>query len=171
MLASDTVDAMPSGEMVAPVIQCLVRDQPGRFPLNIPNDGQVADLPLGAVVESMCIVDGGGVRGSDACRCRQGWPKRCARVSASQELTVDAAVSGDRDDVVAAMLLDPLAGRVDYDDVAVMTDEMLAATAEWLPQFPRRAGWGARVRARDCRTIFVSAWQTRDIRGFATPKR
>ncbi len=65
MLASDTVDAMPSGEMVAPVIQCLVLDQPGRFPLNIPNEGQVADLPLGAMVESMCIVDAGGVRGSE----------------------------------------------------------------------------------------------------------
>src|SRR4051794_33001817 len=48
MLASDTVDAMPSGEMVAPVMQCLLLDRPGRFPLNIPNDGQVADLPLGA---------------------------------------------------------------------------------------------------------------------------
>jgi alpha-galactosidase/6-phospho-beta-glucosidase family protein len=59
------------------------------------------------------------------------------RVSASQELTVDAAVSGDRDDAFAAMLLDPLAGRADYDDVAAMTDEMLVATAEWLPQFPR----------------------------------
>ena len=47
MLAADAVDSMPSGEMVAPVIQCLLLDQPGRFPLNIPNDGQVADLPLG----------------------------------------------------------------------------------------------------------------------------
>ncbi len=37
----------------------------------------------------------------------------------------------------AAMLLDPLTSRLDYDDVAAMTDEMLAATAEWLPQFAR----------------------------------
>ena len=119
-------------------IHCLVRDQPGRLPLNIPNEGQVADLPLGAVVESMCIVDGGGVRGSDTVSLPAGMAEAPAHVSASQELTVDAAVAGDRDDTFAAMLLDPLAGRADYDDVAAMTDEMLAATAEWLPQFPPR---------------------------------
>ena len=106
-------------------------------PLNIPNEGQVADLPLGAMVESMCIVDGGGVRGSEAVSLPAGMAEALRRVSASQELTVDAAVRGDRDAAFTAMLLDPLAGRGDYDDVAAMTDEMLAATAEWLPQFPR----------------------------------
>lgn len=135
MLASDVVDSMPSGEMVAPVIQCLVLDQPGRFPLNIPNEGQVADLPLGAVVESMCIVDGGGVRGSDAVSLPASMAEALRRVSASQELTVDAAVTGDRSTAFAAMLLDPLASRADYDEVAAMTEEMLAATAVWLPQF------------------------------------
>ena len=79
-------------------------------------------------------------------------------MSASQELTVDAAVSGDRDAAFAAMLLDPLTSRLDYDDIAVMTDEMLDATAEWLPQFSklssarvtdRRVGSAAPV-PRDC---------------------
>jgi alpha-galactosidase len=138
MLTSDTVDSMPSGEMVAPVIQCLLQDRPGRFPLNIPNEGQVADLPLGAMVESMCIVDGGGVRGSEAVSLPAPMAEVLRRVSAAQELTVDAAVSGDRDAAFAAMLLDPLASRLDYDELAAMTDEMLAATAEWLPQFARR---------------------------------
>ena len=137
MLASDTVDSIPSGEMVAPVIQCLLLDRPGRFPLNIPNEGQVADLPLGTTVESMCIVDGGGVRGSEAVSLPAGMAEVLRRIAAGQELTVDAAVSGDRDAVFAAMLLDPLTSRLDYDEVAAMTDEMLAATAEWLPQFTR----------------------------------
>jgi len=135
MLASDTVDSMPSGEMVAPVIMSLLLDRPGRFPLNIPNEGQVADLPLGATVESMCIVDGGGVRGSEAVSLPPPMAEALRRVCAAQELTVDAAVSGDRDAAFAAMLLDPLASRLDYDSLAVMTDEMLGATAEWLPQF------------------------------------
>jgi alpha-galactosidase len=135
MLSSDAVPSMPSGEMVAPVIQCLLLDQPGRFPLNIPNEGQVADLPLGAVVESMCIVDGGGVRGSDAVSLPAGMAEALRRVSAAQELTVDAAVSGDPRAAFAAMLLDPLASRIDYDALAAMTDDMLAATAVWLPQF------------------------------------
>jgi alpha-galactosidase len=137
MLASNTVDAMPSGELVAPVIQCLLLDRAGRFPLNIPNAGQVADLPLGATVESMCIVDGGGVRGSSSVSLPPSMAEALRRVAVAQELTVDAAVSGDRDAAFAAMLLDPLASRLDYDEVVSMTDEMLAATAEWLPQFAR----------------------------------
>jgi len=138
LLAADRVDAMPSGEMVAPVIQCLVLDQPGHFPLNVPNEGQVADLPLGATVESICIVDGGGVRGRDAVSLPMGMAECLRRVSASQELTVDAAVTGDRDTAFAAMLLDPLTSRLGYDAIAAMTEEMLAATGEWLPQFASR---------------------------------
>src|SRR6185312_118305 len=77
------LDAMLAAEMVAPVIQCLLLDQPGRFPLNIANEGQVADLPLGAMVESMCIVDGGGVRGSEAVSLPAGMAEALRRVSAS----------------------------------------------------------------------------------------
>lgn len=135
MLTSDVVESVPSGEMVAPVIECLLLDRPGRLPLNIPNEGQVADLPLGATVESMCIVDGGGVRGSEAVSLPAGMAEALRRVSASQELTVDAALAGDRDLALAAMLLDPLTSRLDYDEVVAMTDELLAATAAWLPQF------------------------------------
>ncbi len=137
MLAADRVDSMPSGEMVAPVIQCLLHDQPGHFPLNVPNEGQVADVPLGATVESICIVDGGGVHGRDAVTLPAAMAECLRRVTASQELTVDAAVTGDPGTAFAAMLLDPLASRLDYDQLTLMTDEMLTATAEWLPQFSR----------------------------------
>jgi alpha-galactosidase len=135
MLASDDVSEMPSGELVAPVIVCHDQDLPGWFPLNIPNAGQVADLPDGAVVESMCIVDGGGVRGRDEVVLPPAVAEQLRRVSASQELTVQAALAGDRDAVVAAMLADPLAGRIDYDALVAMTDELLTHTRAWLPQF------------------------------------
>jgi alpha-galactosidase/6-phospho-beta-glucosidase family protein len=44
-------------------------------------------------------------------------------------------MSGDHDAAFAAMLLDPLTSRLDYDAIVAMTDEMLDATAAWLPQF------------------------------------
>jgi alpha-galactosidase len=135
MLAADKVSEWPSGEMVAPVIQCFELDEPGWFPLNIPNHGQVADLPDEVTVESICIADGKGLRGRDEVRLPAAMAECLHRVSASQELTVEAAVSGNRDKVVEAMLLDPLAGRIDYDRIGAMTDEMLAATKAWLPQF------------------------------------
>jgi alpha-galactosidase len=135
MLAADQFSTMPSGEMVAPVIQCRLTDTTGWFPLNLPNAGQVADLPHEVTVESMCIADGSGVRGRDEVHLPPAMAECLRRVSASQELTVEAAVTGNRDAVFEAMLLDPLGGRIDYDRVAAMADEMLDATAEWLPQF------------------------------------
>jgi alpha-galactosidase len=135
MLASPELSQMPSGEMVAPVITCRMLDQPGWFPLNIPNHGQVADLPSDVTVESMCIADGSGVRGRDVVLLPGAMREQLRRVSASQELTVEAAISGNRDKVLEAMLADPLAGRLDYDALGRMTDEMLAATKPWLPQF------------------------------------
>jgi alpha-galactosidase len=126
---------MPSGEMVAPVIVCHEEDRDGWFPLNIPNTGQVSDLGADVVVESMCVVDGDGVRGRDTTALPAGLAEELRRVAASQELTVEAALTGDRDAVFAAMLTDPLAGRIDYDALGAMTDELLAATKQWLPQF------------------------------------
>ena len=135
MLASTEVSQMPSGEMVAWVIDSLVRDSPSAHPLNIPNRGQVADLPDDVVVESMCVVDGSGVRGRDQASLPPVPREYLRRVSASQELTVEAAVEGNRSKVVDAMLLDPFASRIDYDQLQQMTNEMLAATKPWLPQF------------------------------------
>jgi alpha-galactosidase len=135
MLTADRVSTTPSGEMVAPVIQCFTLDQAGWFPLNIPNDGQVADLPDEVTVESMCVADGLGVRGRDEVRLPPAMAECLRRVSAAQELTVEAAVTGNRDTVFEAMLADPLSGRIDYDRLGDMTDEMLTATGAWLPQF------------------------------------
>jgi alpha-galactosidase len=129
------VPTMPSGEMVAPMIDSFLRDKPRNFPLNLPNSGQCPDLPADAVVESMVTANASGLAGRDHGRAPAALAECLRRVVASQEMTVDAAISGDRDAAVDAMLLDPLAGRIDFDHVALMTDEMLAATARWLPQF------------------------------------
>ncbi|MCU1459116.1 MAG: glycoside hydrolase family 4 [Actinomycetia bacterium] len=135
LLAADEISRMPSGEMVAGVIDSLMRDVPRTYPLNIPNDGQVQDLPEDVVVESMCVVDGSGVRGRDEVSLPSAMAAHLRQVSAAQELTVEAALTGSRDAVIEAMLLDPLAGRIDFDAMVAMTDEMLDATKRWLPQY------------------------------------
>jgi alpha-galactosidase/6-phospho-beta-glucosidase family protein len=57
------------------------------------------------------------------------------RVVSSQELTVEAALSGNPTTVLEAMLADPVAGSLPYEHVTAMTDSLLEATAPWLPQF------------------------------------
>jgi alpha-galactosidase/6-phospho-beta-glucosidase family protein len=135
LLRAEEFDELPSGEMVAPVIMCHELDQPGWFPLNIPNRRQVADLPADVVVEAMSVVDGSGVRGRDVAHVPAVLADTLRRVSTAQELTVEAALTGDRGRVLEAMLVDPLAGRIDYEALQAMTDELLMATKRWLPQF------------------------------------
>jgi hypothetical protein len=71
------------------------------------------------------------------------------RIVAAQELTVEAGLTGDRELVHAAMLLDPHAGTLGDATIQRMTAELLDATRRWLPQF-----WGLltrRRRSRPCR--------------------
>jgi alpha-galactosidase len=129
------ISTQMSGEMVAPLIDSFVTGKERHLPLNIPNSGQCPDLPNDVVVESICTADGDGVRGRGETRAPAPMGEWLRRVSSSQEATVEAALTGNRDMVVEAMLLDPLAGHIDFDRMEQMTDELLRATSRWLPQF------------------------------------
>ena len=51
---------------------------------------------------------------------------------------MEAAISGDPTTALEAMLADPMAGSLPYEHVVSMTEELLSATAPWLPQFTQR---------------------------------
>jgi alpha-galactosidase/6-phospho-beta-glucosidase family protein len=125
----------PSGELPAPVIDALVTGSATTVPANIPNTGQVPDAPAGAVVESMCVVDGDGIRGRDRAVLPAPFAELVRRHAAITELTLDAALDGDRSLATSAFLLDPLAGRGDLHQTEAMVGELLSGTASWLPQF------------------------------------
>jgi alpha-galactosidase len=129
------VETWDSGEIVAPVIDSLLTGTHRELPVNIPNAGQCPDLPDEVVVESMCVVDGDGIRGRDAVHAPAAITEWIRRTVATQELTVEAAVSGDRAVARQAFALDPLAGRGDLRATEAMADELLKATGRWLPQF------------------------------------
>jgi len=132
--ASD-VTRMPSGELVAAVLDGMVTGRPRALPVNLPNAGNVTNLPDDAVVEITGVVDAKGVRGRDTTTVPGIFGEYLRRVHFAQELTVEAALTGDRTLVLEAMLADAMATQVAYDDLVTMTDEMLAATSRWLPQF------------------------------------
>jgi alpha-galactosidase len=132
--ASD-VTRMPSGELVATTLDGMVTGKPRALPVNLPNAGNVTNLPDGSVVEIMGISDATGVHGRDAATAPGIMGEFLRRINVVQEWTVEAAIRGDRTLVLEAMMADPMAGQLAYDDIVTMTDEMLAATAGWLPQF------------------------------------
>ena len=135
LLASDEVSPWPSGELVAELIEGLATGTERTLPMNLPNRGQVENLPHGAVVECIGVTGPEGVRPRDTAHVGSVLGEYLRQISISQELTVDAALTGDRTRVVEAMLTDQLAGHLPYEQVVSMTDELLAATAPWLPRF------------------------------------
>jgi alpha-galactosidase len=83
----------------------------------------------------MCVVDGAGIRGGEPVSAPPFFATWLNRIVSAQELTVEAALTGDRDLVCAAMLLDPHAGTLGFATIEAMTDELIAATGRWLPRF------------------------------------
>ncbi len=134
-VASEAVTRMPSGELVATLLDGIVGDTAKTLPVNLANQGQLVGVAPGVIVEGMGIADAAGVRARDSVVVPGVLGEYVRRTVVAQELTVEAALTGDRTKVFEAMLADPLAGRLPYETVQTMTNEMLDALGPWLPQF------------------------------------
>jgi alpha-galactosidase len=132
---SKPLQTWQSGELPSPMIEAMLTGVPFEAPVNIPNTGQAPDLPEGVVLESICVIDGDGIRARDVARLPGPYAEIVRRQTATQEVTVEAALRGDRTLAAQAFALDPLAGRGDLRQMDAMVAELLAGTAEWLPQF------------------------------------
>lgn len=143
-------EAIPPGdrswEHASYIMEALELGRPYRGHLNIGNHGVIANLPEGCTVEVPCVVDRNGIRPD--------WTGRLPvelvaplRASVSvQELTVEAALTGNTRLVRLALLNDPLtAASCNPEEVWALADELLEAEAEWLPQFgPGGPRWAER---------------------------
>jgi 6-phospho-beta-glucosidase len=101
--------------------------------INTANQGAVAYLPDDAVIEVPCMVNASGIfplRQPDIPQAVWGL---IAAVKNYEQLVVDAAVTGDRDTALLALLAHPLVG--DYEKAKAILAEMLEANREFLPQF------------------------------------
>lgn len=104
--------------------------------MNVGNTGLITNLPNGCTVELPCIVDSSGIQPTYI----GDLPIQCAalcRASVSvQEMTVEAALTGNKQMVKLAVLNDPLTAAVcTPTEVWSMVDEMFEALGPWLPQF------------------------------------
>jgi len=103
---------------------------------NIQNDGQITNLPQGSVVEVPCLVNKNGIQPTYV----GDLPTQLAALNRTninvQELAVEGALTGDKEKIYQAVMMDPLTAAVlDMDQIREMVDEMFAAQREWLPNF------------------------------------
>ncbi len=124
-----------SEELASDIIVALSGGRPVNAVVNRPNQHRIANLPKDAVVESMALVDAGGIHPFAIGNVPPAVGNLLIRHVINQEMTIDAALTGDRDLALQVLLNDPLTR--DFDDAAQMLDEMLKATQAYLPQFFR----------------------------------
>ncbi len=124
-----------SRETAVDIMKALATNTPFIDVVNLPNIGQIDNLPRGAVVETLGLVDSAGfapisigampeiLRGLTEIHCQV------------QKMTLEAALTGNRKLAFEALMLDPLCARLAPSEIRKMGLELMAATKEYLPQF------------------------------------
>jgi alpha-galactosidase len=125
-----------STEYAAQIVHSRETGQPRVVYGNVTNTGLIENLPRGCCVEVPCLVDRQGLQpihiGS--------LPPQLAALMLTninvQSLAVEAALTGRRDHIYHAALLDPhTAAELDPDQIYQLVDDLVAAHGDWLPAF------------------------------------
>ncbi len=120
-------------EQLLGILEAIEGDSRKVFAANVPNRGAVPNLPDDAVLEIPAVATAGGLRPVQILDFPDPLAAIIARRLAATRLTVEAALTGDRDLFVEALLAD---GAVSDSEVArKMGEELLKAQRPYLPSF------------------------------------
>jgi alpha-galactosidase len=126
-----------SGERAIPIISAILNNRNSyEDALNIPNRGSIPGLPEWAIVEVPGMVSASGVVGLTVPALPPGVNAMLAQQIAIQDRAVHAALTGDRQAALQALLLDPVVPS--YEAAVNILDEMLTVHAPYLPLFAER---------------------------------
>jgi alpha-galactosidase len=102
---------------------------------NVRNDNLISSLPNGCCVEVPCLVDKNGIQPT---RIGALPPQLAAMMRTNinvQELTVEAALTGNREHVYHAAMMDPhTAAELDLDQIRSLVDDLLEAHGKMMPE-------------------------------------
>jgi alpha-galactosidase len=125
-----------SGEYASLIIHAQETGQPRVVYGNVPNVGLIDNLPTGSCVEVPCLVDKNGVQPVHVGALP---PQLAALIQTNvnvQALTVEAALTGKREHIYHAAMLDPhTAAELDLDQIWSLVDDLLTAHTDWLPVY------------------------------------
>ncbi|MEO8882037.1 MAG: alpha-galactosidase [Devosia sp.] len=124
-----------SVEYGSEIIHAVVTNKPALIYGNVENVGLIDNLPDGCCVEVPVIVDRNGFRPCHVGKLPPELAGHCAPHTFVQELTVRAALEGDRDSVYRAAVLDRLAPAVmTLSQIHAMMDELIDVHASEMPK-------------------------------------
>ncbi len=118
-------------EQVLAIVASIRSERGAIFSANLPNTGQVPNLPPGVIVESPAVADGGGVRAI----VQPALPPALVGTLATRyqwvETVVDAALEGSKTKLIQALVLDGAADSIET--ATALADDLLAAQAAYVP--------------------------------------
>lgn len=118
------------------IIHSLETGEPGAIYGNVPNHGLIDNLPQGCCVEVPVLVDKNGLQPT---KIGQLPPHLAALMQTNinvQSLVVEAALTGKREHIYHAAMLDPhTAAELSLDQIWNLVDDLIEAHGEWLPKY------------------------------------
>jgi alpha-galactosidase len=126
-----------SHEYASYIFEAIETDVPFKIGGNVMNTGGlIANLPREACVEVPCLVDRSGVNPTYIGNL----PPQLAALNRTnintQLLTIEAAITGKREHIYHAAMLDPhTAAELSIDDIVSMCDDLIEAHGDWLPKY------------------------------------
>ncbi len=136
LCANPNVTHTVSAEYGSNIINSIVTNNPCQIAGNVVNNGLITNLPNNAIVEVPCLVDANGVQG-----CYVGaLPPQCAAMNMTnintQLLTVEAILTGKKEHIYHAAMLDPhTAAELSIDDIISLCDDLIEVHGDMLPKF------------------------------------
>ena len=128
LLRGIDIEHTRSNEYASHIMEAVVTNSPYMIGGNVLNTGLIDNLPTDACVEVPCLVDGRGIHPTYVGRL----PVQLAAMNMTninpQLLTVEAAITGKREHIYHAAMLDPhTAAELSLDDIVSMCDELIEA--------------------------------------------
>ena len=128
LLNGGDIEHTRSREYASHIIEAMLTDTPYRIGGNVINKGLIENLAADACVEVPCMVDANGVNPTRVGRL----PAQLAAMNMTninpQLLAIEAAVTGKKEHIYHAAMLDPhTAAELSIDDIVAMCDELYDA--------------------------------------------
>ena len=125
-----------SHEYASYIIDAIVNNNKFTVYGNVMNNGLIENLPSNCCVEVPCIVDNKGFYPQKIGRLPEQLSALMRTNINVQILTAEAALTKKREHIYHAAMLDPLtASHLSIDEIYALTDEMLEAHSDYLPEY------------------------------------
>ncbi|MBU3217500.1 family 4 glycosyl hydrolase [Clostridium estertheticum] len=136
MVENKNIQHTRTHEYASYIMEAMETGNPYKIGGNVLNTGLITNLPTEAIVEVPCLVDRSGVIPTYVGKL----PQQLAALNRTninpQLLTIEAALTGKRELIYMAAMLDPhTSAELSMDNIKSMCDDLIEAHGDWLPKY------------------------------------